>query len=436
MTQPPPYTRQFSFTDFSTSNPVDPHPGTSLDQEFNAILATLRVALANLALIQRDDGALRNGSVGVDTLSAAALQILGASSQWSLRGVWAVGVSYAVSDVVSSGTITAVCAVAHTSTASFLNDLDDGNWIVLFNSSGSTPGDGVVTTAKLADGAVTQAKIGATTLTLQSYLATTGFAAGNAPLGSLFHARKATGDVIIKIERTTNDQGVIGIELIGSTTWTLEQPSASTSARLRHSVFGPSTIWTALGTMEQPGTIRSTGAAVPASGAGVQLRYASNIGRLESYDYGASLWRELRAMGQTVALYAANVKVMEATATGVDVTGLFTINGIDHRDIAQNAQAGGYTLALADRGKHIAVTASVATALTIPTNASAAFPVGSSVAVINTGTGICTLTPASGVTLVFAGAGSTGSRALAAKGLATLIKTGSDTWYVSGVGLT
>ena len=39
-------------------------------------------------------------------------------------------------------------------------------------------------------------------------------------------------------------------------------------------------------------------------------------------------------------------------------------------------------------------------------------------------------------TLVFAGAGTTGSRTLAANGMATAIKIGTTRWMISGTGLT
>jgi len=46
-------------------------PGTELDVEFAALDITLTQILANLALIQRDDGALANGVVTYDSLSAS-----------------------------------------------------------------------------------------------------------------------------------------------------------------------------------------------------------------------------------------------------------------------------------------------------------------------------------------------------------------------------
>lgn len=71
MAQPTPYVRQFDFTDFSTDFPTTPHQGNKLDLEYDAIKETLDETLANLALIQRDDGALANDSVGLNQLTDA-----------------------------------------------------------------------------------------------------------------------------------------------------------------------------------------------------------------------------------------------------------------------------------------------------------------------------------------------------------------------------
>lgn len=74
--------------------------------------------------------------------------------------------------------------------------------------------------------------------------------------------------------------------------------------------------------------------------------------------------------------------------------------------------------------------------VTIPANASVAFPVFSCITIVNqNGAGDLTIAITSD-TLRLAGAGTTGSRTLAANGIATLIKLTSTEWIISGVGLT
>jgi hypothetical protein len=71
VSQPPPYNRAFSFTNFQAQNPTGTLPGSQVDLELGNVKATFDGIRANLALIQRDDGALTNGSVTFDTLSPA-----------------------------------------------------------------------------------------------------------------------------------------------------------------------------------------------------------------------------------------------------------------------------------------------------------------------------------------------------------------------------
>lgn len=70
---------------------------------------------------------------------------------------------------------------------------------------------------------------------------------------------------------------------------------------------------------------------------------------------------------------------------------------------------------------------------TIDSNANVAYPVGTCLTFINE---INTLTIAiTADTLVMAGSGSTGSRSLAANGIATAVKVDTTRWYISGTGL-
>lgn len=65
----------------------------------------------------------------------------------------------------------------------------------------------------------------------------------------------------------------------------------------------------------------------------------------------------------------------------------------------QNIQSGNYTLALADAGKHIYSANTGAQTITIPTNASVAFPIGSTITIVNMGANRIVLSIA-GVSLV------------------------------------
>ncbi len=74
-----------------------------------------------------------------------------------------------------------------------------------------------------------------------------------------------------------------------------------------------------------------------------------------------------------------------------------------------------------------------AIALKIPTNASAAIPVGSVITILNEGVGLCTISAVtSGTTTVLSAGAVAAQPTLAQYKSAACIKTGTDTWYVVG----
>jgi len=102
------------------------------------------------------------------------------------------------------------------------------------------------------------------------------------------------------------------------------------------------------------------------------------------------------------------------------------------RDVPANVQTTSYSLVDTDRGKSIDTTAGV----TIPLNSTTALAVGHTTTITNTSAVAITITQAAGVTLRQAGTANTGNRTLAAYGVATVRKVATDTWFISGAGLT
>jgi hypothetical protein len=100
-----------------------------------------------------------------------------------------------------------------------------------------------------------------------------------------------------------------------------------------------------------------------------------------------------------------------------------------------NAQTGTtYTFAAADKDKLVTASTSAAQTYSIPTNATTAFPIGTQINVIQIGAGQVTIQAASsGTTTVSStGATSTAPKLRVQYSSATLIKAGTDLWYVVG----
>lgn len=108
------------------------------------------------------------------------------------------------------------------------------------------------------------------------------------------------------------------------------------------------------------------------------------------------------------------------------------------RLIPQNSKSDAYTLVLSDQQKHIFHPSADTTARTwtIPANATVPFPIGTAITFVNqNGAGVITIAITSD-TMRLAGEGTTGSRTLAANGVATALKVTSTEWIISGTGLT
>lgn len=87
-----------------------------------------------------------------------------------------------------------------------------------------------------------------------------------------------------------------------------------------------------------------------------------------------------------------------------------------------------YTVALGDRDSLIEVAAGSAKTITIPTNASVAYPIGTSIDILQTSTGQVTIAGAGGVTVN----ATPGLKLRTQWSSATLFKRGTDTWVVFG----
>lgn len=154
MANPTPYDLSYDFSAFATVNPTTPLPGTQVDVQFQALQLTTDEIIDALADVRRSDGALKNGVVTPDSLSAGL--VMG----FTVKGEWAEGTVYGAADGVSYGTSFYKARFAHTASAETRPDLDTDTWAYLFTFDSIGVGDNSITTAKIGDGAVTEAKIG------------------------------------------------------------------------------------------------------------------------------------------------------------------------------------------------------------------------------------------------------------------------------------
>ena len=174
--------------------------------------------------------------------------------------------------------------------------------------------------------------------------------------------------------------------------------------------------------------------------AGDPISYYSNTTHRFRSANASTIFAELSSSG----LYLPSglgINLGHASDTTITraAAGVIAVEGVPlYANLPQNSKSADYTLVLGDAQKHIIHPSSDATprTFTIPANASVAYDVGTAVTFINQdGAGALTIAITSD-TMRMAGLGSTGSRTLAANGIATAIKVASTEWIISGVNLT
>lgn len=159
-------------------------------------------------------------------------------------------------------------------------------------------------------------------------------------------------------------------------------------------------------------------------------------------------WGDVNNTPTTLAGYGISDGITAALAASTyapiaspSLTGTTTIEdsaGADYTagylDVPQNAKTANYALLISDRGKSVVMNGASLT-LTVPANASVAFPVGTAIVIINlNATSLSVAITTDTMTLV--NSTTTGTRTLARNAMATLIKVGTTSWIIAGLGVT
>jgi hypothetical protein len=136
---------------------------------------------------------------------------------------------------------------------------------------------------------------------------------------------------------------------------------------------------------------------------------------------------------------SGTVTVSIDTSVTADLTTAQTLTNKSLTDpkinLAFDAQTGtSYTVVLNDNGQVVTMNNSSANTLSIPTNASVAYPIGTQINVLQIGTGQTTIQAVtSGTTSILSTGGTAAAPKLRARySMATCIKAATDTWYVVG----
>ena len=192
------------------------------------------------------------------------------------------------------------------------------------------------------------------------------------------------------------------------------------------------------------GALGPTGPTGPAGGidvlTDVTITGTPSDNSLLAYDTATSQWTNQTASDAGVAAlsgasFTGNISTtgtISGTAAGATAATAASRVGYMGIPASGAGASGNYTLVEADAGELVYTTTS--RTVTIPSNASVPFQIGTSIVFVS-GSGATTTIAITSDTLLLGGAGTSGSRTLAAHGMATAVKVASTTWYISGNGL-
>ena len=188
------------------------------------------------------------------------------------------------------------------------------------------------------------------------------------------------------------------------------------------------------------GVIKGNGTAISAATAGTDYTTPAGAEALTNKTYNGNTWTAgsgIFTMSPGKTLTVSNTIALAGTDS-TTMTFPSASASIGYINVPQNSQSAAYTTVLADQGKHLLHPSADTTAriFTIDSNANVAYPVGTAITFVNqNAAGVLTIAITTD-TMRLAGAGTTGSRTLAANGVATALKITTTEWIISGTGLT
>ena len=229
---------------------------------------------------------------------------------------------------------------------------------------------------------------------------------------------------------TLTFSGNFGLILTLSAATSLTLPTTGTLAILGANTF------TGVQTMTSPAltTPAITGLAT-GSGVATANTASTLVARDASGDFSAGKITAT-ALNKWTVTAPTTAATLTAGADSLTYTMPIVTALIPSEQLQQVSKSVAYTTVLADANKHILhpTTDNVARTFTIDSNANVAYAVGTALTFVNT---VNTVTIAITTdTMTLAGGTLTGSRTLAAYGIATALKLTSTTWIISGTNLT
>lgn len=142
----------------------------------------------------------------------------------------------------------------------------------------------------------------------------------------------------------------------------------------------------------------------------------------------------------TIAFVVENTEVGNVSNSAVNFSANTPISvgnqQLGFLDSPQRIVSGNTSLVESDRGGHLYVNTSGTFDISIPTQSTVPFPIGTQVAIISHSTSDISITPDSGVEVYLAGNIISTSRTIESYGRAELLKVDNDVWSLSGISIT
>lgn len=157
-----------------------------------------------------------------------------------------------------------------------------------------------------------------------------------------------------------------------------------------------------------------------------QSSQTANIQEWQNSSGVATAWvdKDGKVFSQSAQVFTTASSIPQASVVNLttDLSSKFPLN------VSTNSRTASHTLVIDDGQKIVEMNVSSANVLTIPLDSSVNFPVGTSILVIQTGTGQTSIAGASGVTVN----SNIGLKIIGRWAAATLIKRGANSWVAVG----